>query len=154
MFRETWRLAQYHTMRSMDQGTAEVLWLSGNQPIWFLIYRLVLTSVFMPEMLQSFVGCLSNISETAGMLMFGALNQHTARAFEITVAYKVLIAIENYLLDCTMLIGRKKGTLHKSTKCNVAKTDRLMQRLIFSSVNENLKMLSSSLIGIHAFRLH
>lgn len=97
----------------------------------------------MPEMLQSFVGCLSNISETAGMLMFGALNQHT-----------VLIAIENYLLDCTMLIGRKKGTLHKSTKCNVAKTDRLMQRLIFSSVNENLKMLSSSLIGIHAFRLH
>lgn len=25
MFRETWRLAQYHTMRTMDQGTAEVL---------------------------------------------------------------------------------------------------------------------------------
>lgn len=41
MFRETWRLAQYHTMRSMDQGTAEVLWLSGNQPIWFSIDRVV-----------------------------------------------------------------------------------------------------------------
>lgn len=49
----------------------------------------------MPKMLQSFVGCLSNILETAGMLMFGALNQHTARVFEITIAYKVLIAIKN-----------------------------------------------------------